>query len=395
MKILLVTNLFPTPFDPERGVFTLQLAKRLQNHCDVTVVCPLPWLPNWKIFKNAGKWAQYSQVPQTYSIDGIKVYSPKYLLIPKISENIHDKLMSFGLSSCIKSLHKTAKFDVVNSQWLYPDSVAVDAVIKEINIPHIPTGLGSDINREMHDGKKGIKILDMLIRSSAITVVSNNLKTELISNKIEENKITVIPNGIDTKRFKILDKAICRDTLNISNDGIPIIIYVGRLSEEKSISTLVNATHNLIQTSINVKVYLIGDGPELTYLSNLVNNLDISKHITFVGKVDHQEISKWMGASDYLCLPSIMEGCPNVILEALGSGRPVIASKVGAIPDIVTNKSGILFEAQDVADLTDSIKTALKVQWNAEEIIESVRHLSWEEAAKKYFDVFNSTISIK
>ena len=96
MRLLLVTNLFPTPSEPERGIFILQLVKRLMNHCDVTVVCPLPWFPTWKILRGLIKYAQYSNIPARYEIYGIEVYSPKYPLISKISESYHAILMARG-----------------------------------------------------------------------------------------------------------------------------------------------------------------------------------------------------------------------------------------------------------------------------------------------------------
>lgn len=392
MKILLVTNLFPTPIDPERGIFTLQLVKHLNNYCNVTVVCPLPWFPNWKILKKHEKWFQYSQVPSKYIIDDIEVYSPKYPLLPKISENIHDKLMAIGLTSCIKNLHNIFHFDAVNSQWLYPDSVAIDRVIKALNIAHIPTGLGCDVNLDIYDKSKGKKILEMLNNAQAITVVSNNLKNELIKNNIPNDKITVIPNGIDIEKFKVLDKKSCRKSLHLDND-MPIILYVGRLSEEKSVSTLIDAAFKLIKSGTNIKVYLVGDGPLYEQLLNKVKELKIIDNIIFVGKVDHDDISTWMGATDYFCLPSLREGCPNVILESLGSGRPVVASKVGAIPDIVTSDSGVLFTPKDIDGLVSALKYALSKNWDSNKISSSVQSLSWDEAAKKYNDVYQFTVN--
>jgi len=392
MKLLLVTNLFPTPYDPERGVFTLQLAKRLQKHCKVTVICPLPWFPNFKFLHSVNKWLQYSQVPEKYEIEGISVYSPKYFVIPKLSENFHASLMSHGIFSCIKKLHCKEKFDAINSQWFYPDSVAVDKIIKTLNIPHIPTGLGSDINREMQSPVKHKMIINMLQNSDAITVVSNNLKKELINHGIDNKKVSVIPNGIDTEKFKILNKKECRKRLNLTLEH-PMILYVGRLSEEKSITTLIKAMHHLKTNNTSVTAYILGEGRLLDDLQSETITLGLEDNIHFIGKVEHDEVGTWMGATDYLCLPSVMEGCPNVILEALGSGRPVIASTVGAIPDIVTDQSGILFTPENVSELSNAINQAIDKEWNEDEILKSVELLSWEHAAENYYNVFKSIIT--
>ena len=389
MNLLLVTNLFPTPYDPERGVFTLQLVKRLQHYCQVTVVCPLPWFPNWPVLRNLEKYAQFAQTPVRYNIDGIEVHSPKYPLLPKVSENRHADFMYMGIQRYILNLHKEIGFDAVNSQWLYPDSVAVGQILKKIDIPHIATGLGCDVNHDTYEPIKGDKILSMLNDCRAVTVVANSLKDELIGHKIVDRKISVIPNGIDINQFKILDKKHCRQQLSIDTE-LPVILYVGRLSVEKNVETLINACAQVISAGNPVQLYLVGDGPLEDSLKMLTKELDIEKYVHFVGKVDHSKISIWMNASDYFCLPSLREGCPNVILEALGSGVPVIASRVGAIPDVVNANSGILFTPTKIEELASAIAQAIERNWSARDIAASVGKLSWEHAAAQYFEVFES-----
>lgn len=391
MNLLLVTNLFPTPFDPERGIFTLQLVKRMKEHCNVTVVCPLPWFPNLS-FIPKGKYEQYASVPSQYLIDGVNVFCPKYPMIPKLSEKYQASLMAFGIKSCITNLHKELHFDAVNSQWLYPDSVAVDDVIQGLSIPHTSTGLGCDVNHDIYDPAKGAKILKMLHRSNAITVVSNSLRDELIKNNISANKITAIPNGIDVDQFSVLDKQDCRNKLGINIIKDPLLLYVGRLSEEKNVSSLLKATAKLLEKNKKIQLFLVGDGPLNSELTQLTNELNIVNNVHFVGKVDHSEVSTWMGACDYFSLPSLREGCPNVILEALGSGRPVIASRVGAIPDIVTEDSALLFTPQNIDEIANSLETALDKNWDENLIADSVKYLSWEHAAEKYCNVFKSTL---
>jgi len=389
MNLLLVTNLFPTPHDPERGIFTLQLVKRLQKHCHITVVCPLPWFPNWPILYRLEKYAQFAKTPTRYSIDGIDVHSPKYPLLPRVSENRHADFMCMGIQRYILNLHKRIGFDAVNSQWLYPDSVAVGKVLRKLPIPHIATGLGCDVNHDIYEPIKGDRIISMLNECSAVTVVANSLRDELIGHEIDGRKISVIPNGIDVEQFKILDKNHCRQQLSI-HTNMPVILYVGRLSAEKNIKTLIRAGALVINSGNPVELYLVGDGPLEGTLKELVKDLDIEKYVNFVGKVDHSDVSTWMNASDFFCLPSLREGCPNVILEALGSGVPVIASKVGAIPDVVNNNSGILFTPTDVDELAGSIKKAIERNWSAAEIASSVDRLSWEHAADQYYEVFKT-----
>ena len=392
MKAAIVTNLFPTPYDPERGVFTFQLVKRIKEHCDITVICPLPWFPSIGPFKHIRSYKEFSSVPSKYYIEDIEVYSPKYPLLPKISESLHSKLMTLGLRKTLLNLHKIKHFDLINSHWLYPDSVSVNQIIKAIKLPHIATGLGCDVNEYINEKGKKLQILDTLQRTNAITVVSRSLKTELIGHGINENKISVIPNGIDMSQFTLKDKTESRKILN-HNPKHPHFLYVGRLSEEKGILTLLHAINLLKQQDIRVDLTLLGEGPDYPELLTETKKLMIEDQISFKGKVDHSKVSLWMGATDFFCLPSLREGCPNVILEALGCGRPIIASRVGAIPDVVNEKSGILFTPKDVNELAQNIRNALNQEWDYQVIHDSILDLTWESAAKKYFEVYRNVIS--
>lgn len=391
MKVLLITNLFPTPSDLERGVFTLQLAKELSSKCELSVVCPLPWFPKLSFFKRFKKWYQLAEVPKQYEIDGITVYSPKYILIPKISESLHSLFMAIGLKSFIKKLHVETNFDVINSQWLYPDSVASEMLAKGMKLPHVVTGLGCDINDDLYHDAKSPKILSMLNAVEGVTVVSSRLKGELIKHKIEPDKIKVILNGVDCDRFKFLDQSECRRELKLDTDD-RVILYVGRLSDEKCVYSLVEAFSHISKKETKLKLMLVGDGPEYGALKNLSDKLQINNSVYFIGNVSHSDINKWFCAADIFCLPSKREGCPNVVLESLASGCPVVASDVGALPDLVTKSSGILFQAENVDDISEKLSKALSTKWDRLGIRQSMIKCTWSQAADYYIEAYKRAV---
>jgi len=388
MKVLLITNLFPSPSDPERGVFTLQLAKELNKKCELTVVCPLPWFPRLSFLKRFKKWYQMAEVPEQYEMDGISVYSPKYLLIPKVSESLHSLFMAIGIKSFVKKLHAQKNFDVINSQWLYPDGVASEVLAEKLKLPHLTTGLGCDINDDLNHDSKAPKILSMLDAVEGVTVVSSRLKDELVKHKVEPGKIKVILNGVDYDRFKFLDRQDCRKKLKL-NDDDQIILYVGRLSDEKCVYSLIEGFSKISKTDSPLKLMLVGDGPEYDHLKQLAESLHISERVIFVGKVAHGDINQWFCAADVFCLPSKREGCPNVVLESLASGCPVVASDVGALPDLVSKTSGLLFKAEDVDDVADKLSLALSMDWDRSEIRQSMEKCTWSQAADSYIDALH------
>lgn len=387
MKLLFISNLFPTPETPTRGVFSLQLVKSLSEICSVTVLCPLPWFPRIGSSFVSKNWRELSLIPGDYQIEGVNVICPKYLLIPKISENIHPLLMSLRIQSTIKTLHKEFKFDAVNTHWLYPDAIAVNNIVGKLGIPHTVTALGSDVNRELLIDSKKTQILKTLEDVSSITVVSNNLKTKLVEHNISSDKITVIHNGVDVNKFHLREKSACRKKLGIST-VIPTVTYVGRLSSEKNICTLINAIKIVLDKGKQIRLLIVGDGPLRNELANQVEELGIEENITFTGSVRHDDIALWISATDYFCLPSLTEGCPNVVLEALSCGRPVIGSTAGAIPDlIVDSKNGFVFDPIDTKNLANLLLKSMDTNWNEYEIRTTVVNKTWDKVALRYLEI--------
>jgi len=389
LKLLFVTNAFPTPVEPRRGIFTYQLVKHLEDHFDMTVVCPLPWFPATGGLSRIKKYQNYSLVPPSYAFNGITVFSPKYPLIPRFSESLHASLMYFGIARCLKRLHSRNHFQAVNSHWLYPDSAAVERAAHDLGIPHIATGMGCDVNHDIYDPAKRSSLLALLKSVMAVTVKAESLKQVLINNGANPAKISVIPNGVDTTKFRILDQGQCRTNLGLTGRN-PLILYVGRLSEEKNVATLIRAIAQLVSSGEIIDLAVVGSGPLDNELTRLSNELGVNGNVRFYGDVDHETISTWMGAADYFCLPSFREGCPNVVLEALACGKPVIASRVGAIPDFVSASNGILFNPENLTDVVTSITSALATDWDPLAISRTVQDLSWDATAANYARVIHA-----
>lgn len=394
MKVLLFSNLFPNPVEPERGVFTYQLVKALAKKCEVIVVCPLPWFPKSKAFKFLTKWHQASQVPNEYNYQGITVYAPKYILLPKISKYLHPWFLRVGVRRYIKRVLGKYEFDVINSHWLYPDSIAIASIAKEEGMPHVATALGCDVNRAFNDSlmlkqlQKAFKDID------GFTSVSTEMKNKIVSSGVDEDKTRAILNGVDQDLFSIQNKLECRAQLNL-NSSDKTFLYIGRLSEEKGVSFLLDGFAAAVREQNVGVLYIVGDGDLREEMELQVKALGMKEHIIFVGGVAHQEIRSWLGAADFLCLPSKREGCPNVILESISTGTPVLASRVGAIPDLVDENNGVLFDAESSDSITLVIQEALNMNWDEVLVRKSINGLTWDRIAEQYIDAYRAAIMFK
>jgi glycosyltransferase involved in cell wall biosynthesis len=394
LRVLLFTNLFPSPEEPTRGIFTWQLAQEIRELCDLTVLCPLPWFPRWPFLRRFRQWYGFALVPKEYEFRGIRVYAPKYPMLPKISEALLAVLMFLGTFTTVWRLHRQKPFDVINPMWLYPDAVAAGWIGKLLGIPLVPTALGCDVNLFLGERAKRGQILAMLRHSPAITAVSEALRERMIADGIQPERIATTPNGVDSDLFFVRDKSKARQELGLPA-GDRVIVYVGRLSKEKGLPTLIEAAGCLRKARRDFRLYVVGEGPLLESLQGRAGELDLRESVRFVGRDHHHRIAVWLGACDVLCLPSLREGCPNVVLEALSSGRPVVASRVGALPDLVSGDTGILVDVQDAAQLASALSKGLDRRWDEARIAASMRDHSWRGAATKYHRVYHEAVGGK
>lgn len=387
LRVLVFTSLFPTPEHRTHGVFKWQLVRELSDICDITVVCPLPWFPGWRPLRRFVRWYAYAAIPREYDVDGIRVHSPKYLMLPWISEPFQALLMFLGALSMVWRLHRRERFDLINSMWLYPDAVAAGFIGKLLGIPMVPTASGCDVNLMLKErGKRG-QILAMLRRAPAITAVSEALRQTMASEGIPLSRIATTPNGVNGDLFFARDHSQARSELGLPENR-RVVLYVGRFSEEKGLHTLIEAAGLLRQHRDDFLVYLVGDGPLSRELRAQVQALDLAKNVLFAGTQDHTAVAKWYGACDVFCLPSLREGCPNVLLEALSSGRPAVASRVGGIPDLLQEDCGILVEPLNAAALAAALDTALDRPWSAAVIAASMSRFTWRAAAENYHSTY-------
>lgn len=388
MKLLLVSNLYPTPTEPNRGIFVHQLARRLAALCELTVVCPLPWFPDLPL-PGAARWRHFSRVPPRYEVDGIRVASPKYPLVPKVSENLHASLMHATLAPALARLHERERFDVMNTQWLYPDGVASARIAARLRIPLVLTALGSDVNVFATEPRKWSQVMAATRVATAVTTVSQALADSLAAKGVPREKLVAILNGADHERFQVRDRATCRRELGLPEAG-RAIVFVGRLVPIKGVEHLVAAAARLAATRDDFTVYLVGDGPLREALLADVRARGLEARVRWMGARPHEQVATWMGAADVFCLPSLNEGCPNVVLESLFAGRPVVASRVGGIPEMVDATNGLLPPAGDAEALATALAAALDRGWDAQALRRGVMHRTWEAAAAEYHRVFAS-----
>ncbi|RJP77253.1 MAG: glycosyltransferase family 4 protein [Desulfobacteraceae bacterium] len=381
MKVLVFTSHFPEKAAPTRATYNLNTFRELAKLVDLEIVCPKPW---W------GYLNQEQSIPRIYTEDvyGIHASYITYWSVPGLSF-LHGAAMVASLYSYMRQYLKKHAFDIILATWAYPDSMAAAFFAGLADCPLVTVVLGSDINELTNRKLLKPQIKWTLGKSTRIVSVSHAMADKIASLGIDPDKITVQHNGVDGNLFSIRDKHKARTMLGLPSHE-KLIVFVGNLSPEKGIDTLIKAVSNLVkeESRKHIRCAVIGDGVMKSELLSISQQLGLADNMIFTGRLLPQEISIWLNACDVFCLPSNREGCPNVILEALASGCPVVASKVGGIPELLNKENGLLAQPKNDKQLSICLNTALEKEWNPDSLRRSVEYLSWESIGLTYKKMF-------
>jgi glycosyltransferase involved in cell wall biosynthesis len=345
---LFVSNLFPNPAEPVRGVFNAQQVAALSKLCDVTVIAPS------------------SRTLAEQTRDGVRVIHPKFFHVPLLTRPLNGWLFARAVEPVI--CHE--QFDMVLANWAYPDAHGVMLLAEKLKFPFATTVMGSDVNTFFDNRKRKQQVLRVLRASRVVFARSKALQSRLAAEGIDS---TVVYNGIDHKTFHPLDRGeACRKLgLDVKRRRV---LYVGNLLPVKGAAVLARAARELSE----VDVIFVGSGTEKISAGRCV------------GPRSHDEIPLWMNACDVLCLPSLNEGLPNVVLEALACGIPVVASRVGGVPEIVRDGlNGFIVPPSDPGALADGLRRAMAADWDRETICASVSQFDWDLNARTVLEILN------
>ena len=173
---------------------------------------------------------------------------------------------------------------------------------------------------------------------------------------LPEGRTVVIHNGVDLKRFDIeVDRNAVRKRLGLSPTDV-VCASVARLDEQKGISYLIEAARKVVEEKPDTRFIIVGDGPLRKSLEGLSTRLGLEEHVLFLGA--RNDVAEILKASDVFVLPSLWEGFPNVVLEAMASGLPVVATKTSGTPEAVADgDTGLLVEPKDAQGLAEAIRT--------------------------------------
>jgi glycosyltransferase involved in cell wall biosynthesis len=167
-----------------------------------------------------------------------------------------------------------------------------------------------------------------------------------------------------------------------------MVLYVGRMDRKKGLVELVEASATVHRSRPRMQVVMLGgNGPDRELVESTIRKYDAGSYMRTAPECAPGAVANWIAAADVVTLPSYMEGCPNVILEALACGRPVVATNVGGIPEILNTSCGRMVPARDPAALAQAIGEVMNFNWDPA-YIRSHGSRGWDAVAVEHVEVF-------
>ena len=331
MRILVFTTLYPNVIQKNHGIFVekrlLELIGRYP--LEAKVIAPVPRYPRWLAQKR--HLPEYDNVPLVEQRAGIEIHHPRYPVIPGLSWRIAPLLLERYCGALAAQLHGKCAFDLVDAHFAFPDGVAAARIAHSLGLPFLVTARGSDINDSPNYCLPRQFLRASLHRAAHLIAVSKRLKARMITLGVNGEKISVLPNGVDTEIFQP-----CRANGIAARYCVnkPFILSVGSLRELKGHHLVIEAlaTHEELR---NYALLIAGDGTMKTQLKQLIAKFNVADRVKLIGEVTNDALPALYSAAELFVLASSNEGCPNVVLEALACNTKVVASDVGAVPDLL------------------------------------------------------------
>ena len=290
--------------------------------------------------------------------------------------------------------HHARACDLVHAHWTLSGAAALAGRWLH-HKPVLVTVQGSDIF-QMAKGRVGAWFTrSVLNRSDQVTALSHALKDAAVAAGAAPEKIAIVPNGVDIQRFVPPPN----DSRGQPTDQARIILFTGFLIQRKGVRYLLDALALLPPDLPPYRLAIVGEGPEEATLRAQVAALGLGSRVEFIGYQPQAVVSEWMRRAHFFVLPSLEEGQGVVLLEALASGTPVVASDVDGIRDVVVPEVGTRVHAADPAELAVALEKMLRADaatWQRMSEAARARAVAvydWDKIAARFVTIYEGMLA--
>jgi teichuronic acid biosynthesis glycosyltransferase TuaC len=388
VKVLTFTTLYPNRETPGLGVFVENRVARVAaaDGVSLRVVAPVARVPF--PLRAATRHAARPAVPEREERRGVAVSHPRYPVVPRIGLPAAAALLYAGTRSHVEGLLRDGfEADLLDAHYVYPDGVAAALLARRLGLPLALTARGTDLNLYARlPGLRGM-IRWALRRADCAIAVSEALARRAVALGAPAERVRTLRNGVDLERFRILDRERARRDLGLR---APVLGSVGNLWAHKGHGLVIEALKHLP----GLQLVVVGEGAERRRFEALASALGVRERVRFLGALPHERMCELYNALDALVLASSREGCPNVVLEAMACGTPVVGTKVGGIPELVTDADcGLLAEERTPEALSDAVRRLLAAPPARERVRVRAERFGWDETVQGVVEVFRGIVA--
>ncbi len=372
MRVLVVTNLFPSRLHPGRAPFNLQQIRALAREHEVRVIAPIALTDELRALAR-GRGVGERRVLR----DGLVVEHPRFSFPPRVLRGQYGRLFERSIRTAFHRLVDASRPDAVLACWAYPDGWAAARLARSLGIPCAIKVHGSDLLSPAPGSARAVRTGEALRGADRIIAVSAGLAERAIALGADPARVSVVRNGVDRQRFHPGSRADARRELDLDPDA-EILLFAGNLVRVKAPDVLLEAFARIADGRPRTRCLFVGDGPMRRELERSASRRGIDRRVRCVGAVPLAAMPSWLRAADLLVVPSRSEGIPNVLLEASACGTPWIATDVGGTRELLAAEDAPhrLVPPENPMALARAIVGALDRPRAAE-----LPAASWEESA--------------
>ena len=382
LKVLTVTVSYPNPKEPEYSPFVQRRMREVAEFAEVRVIAPVP-LVDWS---NPKRWPfEHLSTARRRQDGAIQVMHPKWLY-PPLGTPLNILFLFGRLAWPVARLRRGYRFDLIDSHFGYPDGVVAVLLARFSGCRSMVTLRGNELVNARYRFRR-VCLGWALRNSDRIVAVSEELRQLAIRLGAGPSRVRTIHNGVDERRFYPRDRALARQRLGLDADA-RVVLTAGGLIEAKGHHLVIQALKELAGRGIDADLVIAGaesrDGRFEREIRQCVEDLSMRNRVRFLGHVEPDRLADAMSACDVFCLASRTEGCPNVLLEAMACGAPPVATRVGAVPDLIPSPEyGIVVPVGDRRKLEEGLERALTTGWDRDAIAAYARSRTWRQVARE------------
>lgn len=388
VRTLLFSTLYPSSTRPMHGIFVETRLRELlkTGQVDTRVLAPVPWF--YSTDARHGERARMAATPSAEVWNGVEVLHPRYPLIPKVGMSLAPWLLAAAsLPAVSKLIADGFDFDVIDAHYYYPDGVAAALLAAWFKKPLTITARGTDLNLIPEYWLPRQFIRWTARRAQASIGVCAALTDVLRQWGIDDRKLHVMRNGVDLQRFRPLEPSAMRAELGLK--GEPLLLSVGHMNERKGHHIAIDALASLLPIHPGAHLVVVGDGEERERLVAQARHLGLTDRVVFAGAVPNAELLRWYSAATVFLLGSSREGWPNVLLESMACGTPVVATAIWGTPEVVRLPvAGRLAQERSGASLAASVADLIAAGIDRAAVRRYAEGFSWDQTSQLQLQLF-------